>query len=377
MSAVKRLLILSFSTIARDPRVMRQIQLLAPQYQVAVAGFGSQPDATVDFIELQLPKAKLQHKLLWAGQLLARQFEWHYWGKPYVREGLQLLAGKQFDAILANDISALPLALKLAKGKPVLIDAHEYTPKEFEDSWRWRLFFGRYSHYLCQRYLPQTAAMTTVCQGIADEYTREYGVRPSVIHNAPPYQDLSPSPTEEGRIRLIHHGAAIRSRHIETIIKMMQHLDGRFTLDFMLVPTDPIYLKELREKAKDDERIQFIDPVSMPSICAKINGFDIGVYILPPINFNHEHALPNKFFEFIQARLAVAIGPSPEMAALVKKHACGLVASSFEPIALAQMLNTLKPEDIRLYKNAAHAAAAHLNFDADSRTLSQEIAKII
>ena len=125
MSAVKRLLILSFSTIARDPRVMRQIQLLAPQYQVAVADFGSQPDATVDFIELQLPKAKLQHKLLWAGQLLARQFEWHYWGKPYVREGLQLLAGKQFDAILANDISALPLALKLAKGKPVLIDAHE------------------------------------------------------------------------------------------------------------------------------------------------------------------------------------------------------------------------------------------------------------
>ena len=38
------------------------------------------------------------------------------------------------------------------------------------------------------------------------------------------------------------------------------------------------------------------------TIVRTINQFDLGVYLLPPVNFNSAHALPNKFFEFIQAR---------------------------------------------------------------------------
>lgn len=356
---------------------MRQIQLLAPQYQITVAGFGDKPDEKLDFVQLHLPQPNLWRKLIWAAQLLTRQFEQHYWRKPYVREGLRQLADQPFDALLANDVSALPLALKLAQGKPVLLDAHEYTPKEFEDSWRWRLFFGRYSHYLCQRYLPRVAGMTTVCQGIADEYAKQYGVQASVVHNAPAYQNLSPSPPKEGRIRLIHHGAAIRSRHMETAIEMMRYLDSRFTLDFMLVDTDPVYLHELKELAKGDERIRFIAPVPMKEISKNINQYDIGIYILPPVNFNHEHALPNKFFEFIQARLMLAIGPSPEMAKIANDYQCGIVAKSFQPQDLAHELQKLTSEKITWYKKSSNIAAQKLNSDASSLVWQNEIQHLI
>src|SRR5690606_36659821 len=138
--------------------------------------------------------------------------------------------------------------------------------------------------------------------------------------NTPLDQKLSPSAVDAERIRLIHHGSAIRSRHLGVIIEMMKYLDERFTLDFMLVETDATYIAELRRAARMDPRIRFIEPVAMQDICHRINEFDVGVFLLPPVNFNYKYALPNKFFEFIQARLAVAIGPSPEMATLLRQY---------------------------------------------------------
>jgi hypothetical protein len=48
---------------------------------------------------------------------------------------------------LSNEIDTLRLALKLAKGAKVIFDAHEYTPREIEDSLFWRIFFQKYKTY--------------------------------------------------------------------------------------------------------------------------------------------------------------------------------------------------------------------------------------
>ena len=269
------------------------------------------------------------------------------------------------------------MALALAGDTPVLLDAHEYSPREFDDKWLWKLLFGRYNDSLCRRYLGQTVGMITVCQGIADEYARQYGVTPNVVHNAPLDQKLAPSPVENNQIRLIHHGAAIRSRHLEEMIEMMQHLDQRFSLDLMLMDSDRAYLAELHQRAADDERIRFIKPVPMPEICQHLNAYDLGVYILPPVNFNHEHALPNKFFEFVQARLGVAIGPSPEMAILVHQYHCGIVADSFDPAALAAVLTGLTKDSIEAFKQNSNTAARELSYEHEGQVLLAEIERVI
>jgi hypothetical protein len=219
--------------------------------------------------------------------------------------------------------------------------------------------------------------MITVCQGIADEYARHYGVSPLVVHNAPVDQGLLPSAPGPGQIRLIHHGAAIRSRHLEAMIDVMKHLDGRFTLDFMLLETDAACMGDLRRRAAGDDRIRFIPAVPMADICRTINKYDVGMFLLPPVNFNYEHALPNKLFEFIQARLAVAIGPSPEMARIVEKYSLGVIADSFQPKALAVMLDQLTDESLRDYKLAADNAARELNYEAAGQVLLQEIERLV
>ncbi|MBU1281938.1 MAG: glycosyltransferase [Gammaproteobacteria bacterium] len=374
---MKSVLIISFSVIHSDPRVMRQVRLLEHVHHVTVAGYGRAPDANIEFVALDKPPAGMLQKGIWASKLLLGAFESYYWSLPQVQHAQHLLAQRSFDLIVANDISALPLALELAGNCPVLMDAHEYSPKEFDDKLLWKLLFGRYHHDLCRRYLPKAAAMTTVCQGIADEYEREYGVPCKVIHNAPLDQKLSPSAVDADCIRLIHHGSAIRSRHLGVMIEMMKHLDARFTLDFMLVKTDAAYMAELRAAAQADSRIRFVEPVAMQDICQRLNEFDVGVYLLPPVNFNHEHALPNKFFEFIQARLAVAIGPSPEMATLLRQYQCGVVAESFDPQALAAVVQQLDATTVARFKEASDVAAGDLNYERGGQLLLSEVERLV
>lgn len=364
-----RILILSFSAIHSDPRVMRQVRLLEGKAHLTVAGYGTAPNANCEFVEIVRGPATAVQRGIWAAKLLLRAFESYIWKRPEVVSGLRALADRQFDLIIANDVAALPLALKVAGAAPVLADAHEYSPKEFDDRFLWRLLFGRYQDYLCRAYLPRAAAVTTVCHGISDAYRDNYAVAPEVVLNAPAYQDIRPSPVVPGKVRMIHHGAALRARHLELMIDLMASLDERFTLDLMLVESDAQYMRELRERASSNNRVRFVDPVRMEDIPRRINAYDVGLYLLPPSNFNHQFALPNKLFEFIQARLAIAIGPSPEMARIVRAHSLGVVAETFELPDMAKALSTLTSTQLETFKQSTEAAATLLSFEQSGKVL--------
>ncbi|MBK7701065.1 MAG: hypothetical protein IPJ39_21260 [Saprospiraceae bacterium] len=88
----------------------------------------------------------------------------------------------------------------------------------------------------------------------------------------------------------------------------------------------------------------------MHNIVNFISKYDIGLYILEPTNFNNGMALPNKMFEFIQARLAIAIGPSPEMKSLVEEYNLGVVSADFDSKGLAISLNNLTHQNIIDFK---------------------------
>jgi len=379
MNPARSILILSFSPIFRDPRVMRQIRLLESRVRLSVAGYGAAPNAKIKFTSLEYaPVRRFRLKTFRSqAKLLLGLSESYYWSRPEVMVGLKALEGQRYDLVIANDVSALPLGLRIANGAPVLLDAHEYSPAELEDVLSWRIRYGRHYHQLCRRYLPRAAAMTTVCAGLAEEYNRHFGVPATVIENAPPRQDLRPRPLEPGRIRMIHHGGAQRARRLELMIEVMSHLDQRFSLDFMLVGNDASYIRELQSRASGDPRIRFLPPVRMEDICQATNDYDVGLYLLPPLNLNQRFALPNKLFEFIQARLAVVIGPSPEMARIVRQYGAGVVAESFEPLALAAVLNALTEQDVSRYKQASHAAAEKLCFETAAERLLGVIERLL
>ena len=144
------------------------------------------------------------------------------------------------------------------------------------------------------------------------------------------------------------------------MIELANLLDARFTVDFILIPGEARYIGQLMRQAAGTRNIQFLPPVEMNQIVPFSAQYDIGLFLLEPTNFNYLHALPNKFFEFLQARLAVAIGPSPEMARIISQFGCGLVAQSFEPQALAKELNRLDAGTLdKMKAQSSQAATVH------------------
>jgi len=356
---MKSVLVISFSDLARDPRVSRQIHFLKDDYRVSTLGYADSGIPGVRHIPCP-PRRKSLVQRAWNAVLLkAGRFDDYYWDER-MRGLSDALKGGGFDLIVANECDSLPLACAVAGDAAILHDAHEYAPEEMADSRTWRFFYSRYRDDLCRRFLPRCRAVTTVAEGIAGAYRRRFHVDPVVVTNAGPYQDLAPSSAGERAIRMVHHGAAIPSRRIQDMIRLLDLLDGRFTLDLMLVPGDTAYLKKLEELARGKPRVRLVPPRAPAEIPSALNSYDIGLYILPPVNFNNTWALPNKIFEFIQARLALAVSPSPEMASIVERYGCGVVAADFTALAMAATLNSLDAERVDACKRQSHLAAGEL-----------------
>ena len=106
------------------------------------------------------------------------------------------------------------------------------------------------------------------------------------------------------------------------------------------------------------------DPVPYHALNETLNAYDVGVHILPPVNFNNEWALPNKFFDYVQARLGLIIGPSPEMAGVVRERGIGVVTDDFSTAALIRVIESLTAEQVGGYKAASAAAARSLSAES-------------
>lgn len=353
---------------------MRQVRALADEHDVAVVGYGRPPEGVKRFFSVDSAGSRLLEKVWRALLLLMRMNDAAYWRWGPVRRARPELRGETFDVVIANDVFAMPLALEVARGAPVIFDGHEYSPREFEDSLFWKIFFAGYAKHLCRAYLPSARASMTVCRSIAEEYRRLCGIEPIVVLNSPPREDLPVNPVRPDRVRLVHHGIAARSRSLERMIDVAQQLDERFYLDLMLMPTDPGYLRELKARAASNPRIAFREPVPMEDISRTINEYDIGLFLLPPNNLNYQFALPNKFFEFVQARLAVAIGPSIEMAAIAHEWGFGVITEDFEASSMATALRGLTSQDIETLKRRADAAAQELHAGTVTRQI-QDLVK--
>ncbi|MBX2943980.1 MAG: hypothetical protein KF860_16720 [Cyclobacteriaceae bacterium] len=380
---MKSILIIAFSDLNHDARINRQINFLKDSYDLSIASFGPTTSNDFNSIALQRVKPGISDKIIGGIALLTNSFALAYKIIYKKNHYLKILSKKKYDLIIANDIETLPLAIEIAKGGSVLFDAHEYAPRHFEDKFIWRVFFSKFNQFLCKKYLPQIEAMLTVGQGLAKEYAKHFPVKPIVLTNANYFQNLSPRPTDTNEIKLVHHGAANPSRQLELMIDSMKYLDDRFTLDMILL-TPPIankktkkYLDAIKEMVSNNPRIKILPPVKSSEVINLIHSYDVGIFLLPPINFNYKNTLPNKLFDFVQARLAVAVGPTPEMEELVTKYDLGIVSSEFTAESFAEAISQLTPEKIDYFKNKSNLAAKELSAESNKVILNKVVSELL
>lgn len=375
MPTAPQILVISFSNIDSDARVLREISVVAKHGHVTSLGYGSKPAYVDEHIQVPDWAKSLPQTPLGVLQLALHLHNQAELAAPGNRYALRALSDRTFDAIVANDARALPLAFAIARRNqaPVWADLHEWAPGERTHIASWRILVKPLMEHICRKYLPQTAAATTVGTEIAKLYESQYGVRPRLLMNAAPYADLQPTPVPDGVIRLVHSGGAVFGRNIEAMIEATIQAGPRFTLDLYLVPAGDggAYLEKLREVAGGNPRIRFHDPVKPFELPATLNAYDVGVFWIPPTHTNARLTLPNKLFDFVQARLAVAIGPTVEMVNVVNEYGLGVVSEDFSVPSIVAALQSLTPQAITSYKQAAAAAADPLSFESQSKVIDE------
>jgi len=360
------LLVLSFSPIAADARVLKQVRLFAGRYDVTTCGFGPAPTGDglerVRHVEIPAEHASLaldgRLVTLRAYPLVERR-------TPAVVGATRALADAglargAFDVVLANDVEAVPLALRLRPRRGVHADLHELTTRLHEEDAAWMRRIAPYERWLCRRHVRRARSVTTVSAGLARGYADDAGLDATVVVNATPFSEREPGPV--GRpLRLVHSGAGLANRHLEILLEAVALTSADVTLDLFLTPNDPAYLARLRALAAEVPGVTLHDPVPYADLVGTLARHDVGVFVLPPVNASYARALPNKLFDFVQARLGVVVSPNAEMAGLVREHGLGEVTAGYDARDLADVLDRITADDVRRWKAASHAAARALS----------------
>lgn len=380
--SIKRALVMSHSTIHSDPRVLREVEWLSSDgWAVDTVGFGNgikgekirHFEVRMRPFPIRVPlyailNGSARYKILVESQL------------PDLSE----LGNICYDLVLANDLDFLPWCTDMIFNSTLSdsktkwhLDLHEYFGDQGHGT-IWKLLFRKYHQWLFGYTTSDVwTTRSTVAEGIADLYSKLVDFKDmKIVRNAPRYSGLLPTLPQANKIKLVYHGVADLDRGLEELVHSVKHLDERFELHLLLMGNSRA-IKKLKRAVLEDSvegRVFFHNPVDVEEIPKAINPYDLEVIFFPPVTENLRHALPNKFFEAVQASIGVVIGDSPNMRAIVDTEKFGLVVDGWQFSDLVSALNGLNRATVNEMKINASNASKKLNSEYERTNFLSEIA---
>ncbi len=375
------ILVFSKRPFHNSPRIIREIEALKNEFNVYAVGETEPSDNSITFENIYNQRT-IFDKVINSINYYLLKFKANNLVIPKFSKLKKFIIKNNITLLIIHEPIFLPLAIDIKRqyNVKVVFNAHEYHPLEFEDQAGWLDTIGIVYDGLYRNYLSKLDLLVNVCNGIAHKCLKEYNVPSIVIPNAAFYSETPIHYAESSsNIKMIYHGAILESRKIEDMIKVAEILGENYVLDIMGTGTDynKEYFQKLSNSIVEIPNVFFRKPVPFEEIVSTINKYDLGIYILAPNGFNNEYALPNKIFEYIQAKLAIAISPSKEMRNIVEKYNLGVVADDFSPESLADKIKSLTKEKIAIFKKNSEKASKIENAEKYKEFYLSSIKKLI
>ena len=377
---MKKILIVTNRLLHKGPRIIREIEALKSHFEFYTIGLSKPHITPIKHWDRNLFEEPFMGRLF---RKLKRKLTSNFVEQTYIFTSKynafeQVLIETNPDIILCHEPFDLPYFVKLKEkfGFKLVFNAHEYFPLEFDDKPGWTNTWQLYYEDIYRKTLPHVDLMLNVCESIREKCLTQFEKDSLVIANASTYREMIPKPIGSP-IRIIHHGAAIESRKIDLMIDVAKLLGSGYTLDLMLIPTEKSYYDKIVQLASTVTNVNLLEPVPFEEIVSKTNTYDIGIFLLPPLNYNYSIALPNKLYEFIQGRVAIAIGPSPEMARVVSQFDLGIISKDFSATSLANEIKSCSAEKLFQFKQNAHRAAKAVSAEYYAKLLLDACLKLM
>lgn len=279
------------------------------------------------------------------------------------------------DMLIVEDITLLPFACaykKAHKTCKILIDLREFYPLEYENDEKWLQGLGRFFLYLCETYLPCVDVAISVSEGLCERYKNDFNLPCSLFYSLPPFFDYTPTLANKKEIKILYHGFISPDRSSMELLDLARLLiNTPYKLYAMVLSNQKGFLESFCANAHEMSSLEIVPPVCLEEIIPQSTQYDIGLIPFKPTTFNLAHCMPNKLFEYIQARLAIVSTPLYDVENFIRAHSCGIIAKGFESTHIADVFSCLSYKDIDSYKISAHKAAQKWHLGENLKVLKQ------
>ncbi len=299
---------------------------------------------------------------------------WLFYANYNIRLFFYLLLLKRYDLVVANDLDTLPAGLLAAKVrcKKLVFDAHEYFTEvpELVD----RKVIKNIWAFIEKIAVPRINKAYTVCNSLAEIYQQKYGIPFEMIRNVPFKTNIeSRQPLKEKfpdyKI-VVYQGSVNKGRGLELMINTMQHLQG---VVLVIIGGGDIKheLEGMVNNLRLSNRVYFAGRIPFHELPVYTQNAHIGISLEEDLGLNYRFALPNKIFDYIQAKVPVLVSDLPEMKAVVETYNVGKILDDRNPESLASMINLMlnDEEQRKVWRTNLQTAAEELCWEREREKL--------
>ena len=244
------------------------------------------------------------------------------------------LRTSKLDMVNCHTLSVLPLCviLKFLHKATLVYEPHELETETFTSKGLRKRFSKLLERFLIQ----YVDSLIVVSQSIAEHYQRDYQLSDvKVILNVPELKDEDPLVSKkrlrtsfnipDAHLVFMYQGVLDDGRGIEWLLEAFQLVPLECHLVLMGFGPQEETIRSVIAKLPN---IHFQPAVAPQDLLQYTQGADVGFALLTDDCLNHQYALPNKFFHYLQAGLPVIVSDLGEMGRLVNQYQLGWQVSN-------------------------------------------------
>lgn len=259
------------------------------------------------------------------------------------------------DILLSNDLDTLLPNYLISRifQKKLIYDSHELFSELPSINGR----FSQKIWRLLENWLiPKQKHFYTVSNSISDWYSKNHGVKPLVIKNLPTKKKIT---FEEAKNKyIIYQGALNNGRGLLVLLEALQMID----IQLKIVGKGP-FISQIKEKIaqlKLEDKVELLGEITPEDLIPITQKASLGVSLEEDLGLSYRYSLPNKLFDYIQAKTPVLATYLPEIKNIVETYNIGEIIEDHSPKTISKTIRKMLKNGKKYYQPQLEKASKEL-----------------